>query len=144
MGGFSGPSVNKGNTENSRGNFERERNDVRGTCDGETISPPGFSGESVVEEQTEASVRRSKKANKNQGPKRFGSPIKQSVKEISRDEDIADLNELALETYRQKLAILKRDTSKLLETRLGLLERQFFRRKFGCDALDLSRPWDAK
>ena len=111
---------------------------------GISTPPPGFSDEPMVEEQSGTAVRRSKRANKNQGPKRLGSPIKQSVKEISTDEDIADLNELALNAYMQKLANLKTDTSQPSETRLGLLERHQFRRKFGYAALDTSRPWNAK
>ena len=84
----------------------------------------------MVDEQTGTTVRRGKRANKNQGPKRSGSPIKHSVKDISTDKDIADLNELALDAYRQKLANVKTDTRQL-----GLLERHLFRRKFGYAAL---------
>ena len=107
-------------------------------------SPPGFSDESIIDEQTGTTIRRNKRATKNQEPKRFGSPVKHSVKEVGTNEDIADLNELALERYRQKLANLKTDTSRPLETRLGLLECHLFRRKFGYSALDTSRPWNAK
>ena len=89
----------------------------------------------MIDEQTGTSVRRSKRTT------RFGSPVKHSVKEISTDEDIADLNETALEQYRYKLANLKSDPRKPLETRLNLLERHLFRRKFGYSALDKSRPW---
>ena len=110
---------------------------------GEHCSPPGFSDESMIGEKTGTSVRRSKRATKNQGPKRFGSPVKHSVKEISTDEDIADLNEMAPEQYRYKLANLKTNTSKPLETRLNILERHLFRRKFGYSAIDTSRPWKA-
>ena len=65
-------------------------------------------------------------------------------RQISTVKDIADLNEMALEQYRYKLANLKTDTSKPLETRLNLLERHLFRRKFGYSALDTSRPWKAQ
>ena len=145
VGGFGGPSSNKRNTKISGGNFNAKDTMSRGTCDGETSSPPpGFSDEPFVDEQTGATIRSSKRADKNQGPKRFGSLIKHSVKEISTDKDIADLNELALQKYRQKPANLKTDTSQLSETRLGLLERHLFRRKFGYAALDTSRPGNAK
>ena len=45
---------------------------------GVTRSPPGFSDETRVEEEdmTGSKVRRSKRSNKNQRPKRLGSPIK--------------------------------------------------------------------
>ena len=99
-------------------------------------SPPGFSDESMIDEQTGTTIRRSKRATKNQGHKRFGNPVKHSVNEISTDEDIADLNELALDKHRYKLTNSKTDTSKPLETRLNLLERHLFRRKFGYSALD--------
>ena len=59
------------------------------------------------------------------GTERLGSPIKNSVKEISTDL-IADLNQIALEAYRQKLANFKTETDKPMETRLGLLERHLF------------------
>ena len=36
-------------------------------------------------------MRRSKRATKNQGPKRLGSPVKHSVKYISTGEEVADL-----------------------------------------------------
>ena len=108
---------------------------------GEHCSPPGFSDESMIDEQTGTSVKRSKRAIKNQVPKIIGSPVKHSVKEITTDEDIADLNDMALEQYRYKLANLKTHTSKPLETRLNLLERHLFRRNFGYSALDTSRPW---
>ena len=87
---------------------------------------------------------RRKRSNKNQRPKRLGSPIKRSVKEISTEEDIADLNQIALEAYGQKLAYFKTETVKPMETRLGLLERHLFLRKFGYAALDISSTWDAK
>ena len=47
---------------------------------GEHCSPPGFSDKSMIDEQTGTSVRHSKRATKNQGPKRFGSPLNYSVK----------------------------------------------------------------
>ena len=62
---------------------------------GGNSSPPAFSDESIIDEQSETTIRRSKRATTNQGPKRFGSPVKHSVKEISADEDLADLNEMA-------------------------------------------------
>ena len=108
---------------------------------GEHCSPSGISDDSIVDEQTGTSVRRRKGATKNQGPKRLGSPVKHSVKYISTGEEAADLNEMALEQYRFSLANVKTDRNKPMETRLKLLERQLFRKKFAHDALDTTNPW---
>ena len=108
---------------------------------GEHCSPTGVSDDSIVDEQTGMSVRRSKRATKNQGPKRLGSPVKHSEKYISTGEEVADLNEMALEQYRFSLANVKTDKNKPMETRLKLLERHLFRKKFGYDALDTTHPW---
>ena len=108
---------------------------------GEHCSPSGVSDDSIVDEQTGTSVRRSKRATNNQGPKRLGSPVKHSVKYISTDEEVADLNELALEQYRYSLANVKTDKNRPMESRLQLLERHLFRKKFGYAALDTTHPW---
>ena len=72
---------------------------------GEHGSPSGISDDSVVDDQGSASVRRSKRTMKNQGPKRLGSPVNYSDKYISADKE-ADNNPM--------------------ETRLKLLERHLF------------------
>ena len=110
---------------------------------GEHGSPPGISDDSVVDDQGSASVRRSKRTTKNQGPKRLGSPVKHSVKYISADKD-ADINEMALEQYRFGLANVKTDKNNPMETRLKLLERHLFRKKFGYAALDTTQPWSTQ
>ena len=97
---------------------------------GEHGSPSGISDDSIVDEQVGTSVMRSKQATKNQGPKRLGSPVKHSVKSISAEEE-ADINEMALEQYRYGLANVKTDKNQPMETRLKLLERHIFRKKFG-------------
>ena len=110
---------------------------------GEHGSPTGISDDSIVDEQVDTNVRRSKRATKNQEPKRLGSPIKHSVKCISADEE-AYINELALEQYRYGLANVKTDKNKPMETRLKLLERHLFRKKFGYTALDTTQPWSTQ
>ena len=110
---------------------------------GEHGSPPGISDDSVVDDQGSASVRRSKRTTKNQGPKRLGSPVKHSVIYISADED-ADINEMALEQYRSGLANVKTDKNNPMETRLKVLERHLFRKKFGYAALDTTQPWSTQ
>ena len=66
------------------------------------INPLAFSDESG---EGETSVRRIGRATK--GPSRYGDPIKHSVKLISSQNDIMDLNKAALEAYRIKLATFK-------------------------------------
>ena len=48
------------------------------------------------------------------------------MKYISTGEEVADLNEMALEQYRFCLANVKKDKNKPMETRLKLLERHLF------------------
>ena len=62
----------------------------------DTCPPPGFSDESDKEEDA-TTVRRSNRQTKNQGPKRYGSPVSHSVKLIDCQDDITDLNLAALE-----------------------------------------------
>ena len=106
---------------------------------GEHGSPSGILHDSVVDDQGSTNVRRSKRTTKNQGPKRLGSPVKPSVKYISADDE-ADVNEMALEQYRFGLANVKTDKNNPMETRLKLLERHLFRKKFGYAALDTTQP----
>ena len=105
----------------------------------ESNNPPGFSDESEVEE---TSVRKSARSKK--GPSRYGNPIKHSVRSISYHNDLLDLNQAALEAHRIKLANFKPDASNLVETKFGPLEKHLFRRKFGSEALDINRSWNAE
>ena len=105
----------------------------------ESNNPPVFSDESEVEE---TSVRKSGRSKK--GPTRYGNPIKHSVKSISYHNDILDLNQAALEAYRIKLANFKPDVLNSVETKFGLLEKHLFRSKFGSEALDINRSWNAE
>ena len=103
-------------------------------------SPSGILDDSIVDEQVGTSVRCSKRATKNQGPKRLGSPVKHSVKYISADEE-ADINVMALEQSRYGLANVNTDKNKPMETRLKLLEHNLFRKKLCYTALDTTQPW---
>ena len=107
--------------------------------DEELLNPPGFSDESELEE---TSVRKSGRTKK--GPSRYGNPIKHSVKSISFQNNLLDLNQAALEAYRIKLANFKPGASNSVETKFGLLEKHLFRRKFGSEALDITRSWNAE
>ena len=84
--------------------------------------PPGFSDESSKDEHqgSIAPIRRSNRQTKNQGPKRYGDPVKHSVRLLCSEVDLTDLNKAALEAYRLKLVRLKTDTNKLAETKLGI------------------------
>ena len=106
--------------------------------------PPGFSDESDKEEE-QTTVRRSNRQTKNQGPKRYGSPVSHSVKLISCEDDLTDLNLAALEGYRTRLAIIKTGNSEttLVNKTFGLLERHLFKRRFGATSLDSSESWNA-
>ena len=97
------------------------RDNDQATSESLVDTPPGFSDESNKHEH-ELIDRHTM----NQGPKRFGDPIKYSVRLICSVDDITDLNKAALEARRLKLAMFKTDTSKPTESKLGLLERHLF------------------
>ena len=93
--------------------------------------------------ESEVPVRRSERQAKNKGPSRFKNPVKHSIKLITTEQDITDLNKAALEAYRVKISTFKSDVNKPVETKLGLLEKHLFRRQFGSDALDITKTWNA-
>ena len=103
-------------------------------------SNPGLLDESG---ETEVPIRRSGRQKKNKGPIRYGNPVTHSIKLIKTDQDRTDLNKAALEAYRVNLVTLKSDVSKPIETKLGLLGKHLFRRKFGSEALDITKTWNA-
>ena len=103
-------------------------------------APPGFLDESG---DSDATVRRSERTTKNKGPSRYGLRYKHSVKLVSSNQDLIDLNRAALLAYRKKLANFRTDLNTPEDTKLGLLENYLFRRKFGSEALDISRCWNA-
>ena len=110
----------------------------------DTCSPPGFSDESDKEEE-ETTVRRSNRQTKNQGPKRHGSPVSHSVKLISCEDDVTEINLAALEAYRTRLANLNLNNKETTpeNNTFNLLERHIFNRKFGATSLDDSGSWNA-
>ena len=55
-----------------------------------------------------------------------------------------DKNKAALEAYRIKLAAFKPDAKNSIEKKFGLLEKHPFRKKFGSEALDINRSWNAE
>ena len=107
-------------------------------------SPTVFADESDKEEDT-TRVRPSSRQTKNQGPKRYGNPVSHSVKLISCEDDVTELNLAALEAYRLRLAKLNINNKEtILENNtFDLLERHLFKRKFGATSLDESGSWNA-
>ena len=109
-------------------------------------SPAVFADESDKEEDT-TTVRRSSRQTNNQGPKRYGSPVSHSVKLISCEDDVTELNLAALEAYRMRLAKLninnKETTLENNTFDLLTFERHLFKRKFGATSLDESGSWNA-
>ena len=105
--------------------------------------PPGFSDESDKEEE-QTTVRRSSRQTKNQGLKRYVSPVSNSVKLITCEDDITELNLATLEAYRTRLTTIKTVDSEATPRNktFGLLERHLFKRRFGATSLDLSKPWN--
>ena len=105
-------------------------------------STPGFADESDKEEDT-TTVRRSNRQTKNQGPKRYGSPVSHSIKLIGCEDDVTELNLAALEAYRLRLAKLNINTKEASETNtFDRLERHLFKRKFGATSLDEAGSWN--
>ena len=105
-------------------------------------SPAVFADESDKEEDT-TTVRRSSRQTKTQGPKRYGSPVSHSVKLISCDDDVTELNLAALEAYRLRLEKLNINNKEQQNNTFDLLERHLFKRKFGATSLDESGSWNA-
>ena len=103
--------------------FQKEAEAILKNADGSederTNAPPGFSDESGEPETT---IRRSGRQNKRKGPLRFGNPVTHSIKLITSDHDVFELNKAAIEAYRVRLATLKPDDNNPAETKMGLLE----------------------
>ena len=101
--------------------------------------PQGFSDESSTEE---SGIRRSSRQTKNKEPKRFGDPIKHSIKEISENLTGGGLLKEALKEYRNQLRDFKDRDDRPLESKVRRLERHLFMRKFGYATLDEGVNWN--
>ena len=85
--------------------------------DSQLDTPPGFSDESGRDErQGTIQVMRSSRQIKNQGLKRYGEPVKHSVRLVCSEDEITDLNLAELEAYRLKLAKSKADKNNVAES----------------------------
>ena len=94
-----------------------------------TFEPPqGFSDESSTEE---SGIRRSSRQTKNKEPKRFGDPIKHSIKEISENLTGGGLLKEALKEYRNQLRDFKDRSNRPMESKVRRLERHLFTRRRG-------------
>ena len=101
--------------------------------------PQGFSDESSTEE---SGIRRSSRQTKNKEPKRFGDPIKHSIKEISENLTGGALLKKALQEYRNQLRDFKERSDRPMESKVRRLERHLFMRKFGYATLDEGVEWN--
>ena len=105
-----------------------------------TFEPPqGFSDESSTKE---SGIRRSSRQTKNKEPKRFGDPIKHSIKEISENLRGGALLKKALQEYRKQLRDFKEQSDRPVESKIRRLERHLFMRKFGYATLDEGVEWN--
>ena len=126
MGEFGGPPSQEGGSK-GRGRPQRTcsasiRTDTR-------FEPPqGVSDDSSVEE---SGVRRSSKQTKSKEPKRFGDPVNHSIKEVSEELTGGALLKAALQEYRRRLTNFQERNDRPTESKLRLLEKHLFRRKFG-------------
>ena len=102
--------------------------------------PQGFSDKSRTEE---SGIRRSSRQTKNKEPKRFGDPMKHSIKEeISENLTGGGLLKEALKEYRNQLRDFKDRNDKPMESKVQRLERHLFMRKFGYATLDEGVDWN--
>ena len=136
MGGNNKPGVHPRSPKRSRKTTD--------TTNGPSgLLTPGFADESEKEEDTTA-VRRSSRQTKNQGPKRYGSPVSHSIKLIDCEGDVTELNLAAIEAYRLRLAKLNLNNKETSENNtFDRLERHLFKRKFGATSLDEAGSWNA-
>ena len=105
-----------------------------------TFKPPqGFSDESSTEE---SGIRRSSRQTKNKEPKRFGDPIKHSIKEISENLTGGGLLKEALKEYRNQLRDFEDRSDRPMESKVRRLGRHLFMRKFGYATLDEGFEWN--
>ena len=87
-------------------------------------------------------VRRSSRQTKSKEPKRFGDPVKHSIKEVSEELTGGALLKAALQEYRRLLTNFQERSDRPTESKLRLLERHLFRRKFGHATLDKGVDWN--
>ena len=106
----------------------------------EKFEPPqGASDDSRIED---AGVRRSSRQTKSKEPKRFGDPVKHSIKEVLDELTGGALLKAALQEYQRRLTEFKERNDRPTVSKLRLLEKRLFRRKFGYATLDKEVDWN--
>ena len=86
--------------------------------------------------------RRSSRQTKSKEPKRFRDPVRHSIKQVSEELTGGALLKAALQEYRRRLPEFKERNDRPTESKLGLLERHLFKRKFGYATLDKGVDWN--
>ena len=115
------------------------KNQSVGERDKKLEPPQGASDYSSVED---AGVRKSSRQTKSKEPRRFGDPVKHSIKEFSEELSGGALLKAASKEYRRRLTEFKTRNDRPKESRLSLLERHLFRRKFGYTTLNKGVDWN--
>ena len=129
MGESCRPTSKKGGTK-SRGQPQRE-------CPASIRK--GVSDDSSAEG---SGVRRNSRQTMSKEPKRFGDPVKHSIKEVSEELSGGALLKAALQEYRKKLTDFHERSDRPVESKLRILERHLFRRKIGYATLDKGTDWN--
>ena len=120
--------------DNLRGNFQPASE--RGTL----FEPPqGVSDDSSAED---SGVRRSSRQTKNKEPKRFGDPVKHSIKEVSEELSGRALLKAALQEYRKRLTDFQERSDRPVQSKLRILERPLFGRNLGYATPDKGTDWN--
>ena len=118
------------------------RGNVQSASEKNTIfePPQGSSDESSAED---SGVRRSSGQTKNKEPEPFGDPVKHSIKQVSEKElSGGALLKAALQEYRRRFTEFRERSDRPVESKLRILERHLFRRKFGYATLDKGSDWN--
>ena len=101
--------------------------------------PQGVSDDSSAKD---SKVRRSSRQTKSKEPNRFGDPVKHSIKELSEELSGGALLKAPLQEYRKRLADFHERSDRPVESKLRILERHLFRRKFGDATPDKGTDWN--
>ena len=117
------------------------RGNVQPASERDTIfePPQGVLDDSSAED---SGVRRSSRQTKNKEPKRFGDPVKHSIKEVWEELSGGALPKAALQEYRKRLTDFQERSNRPVESKLRILVRHLFRRKFGYATFDKGTDWN--
>ena len=101
------------------------RGNVQPATEKDTIfePPQGVFDDSSAEK---SGVRRSSKQFKSKEPKRFGDPVKHSIKEVSEELSGGAFLNTALQEYRKRLTDFQERSDRPVESKLRILERHIY------------------